>query len=77
MWKVFPGSSIVSISSCRMHILERLRASYVISCPSSAIYKWLKNPANPVDAYWTLFLEILQNVPGLIMERCALANLMI
>lgn len=38
-----------------MHILEWLRAYYVIFCPSSAIYTWQKNPANPIDAYWTLF----------------------
>lgn len=49
---------MVPISSCRMHILEWLRASYVISCPLSAIYTWLKNPKNPVDAHWSLFLEI-------------------
>lgn len=59
-----------------MHILEWLRASYVISCPSSAIYMWLKNPAN-LDAHWTLFMGNLQAVSGLIMERCTLANVTI
>jgi hypothetical protein len=47
-----------------MHILEWLRASYVIAYPSSAIYTWLGNSAHPYTR-WTLCLEIQQAVPGL------------
>jgi hypothetical protein len=47
-----------------MHILEWLRASYVIAYPSSAIYTWLENFAHPYTR-WTLFLKIQQAASGL------------